>query len=118
MIGDKTLTGKEIKDAILESEKELMQMATHHAKANDNYHAKGNMTELVVRHSKVHNNAFVLRYNSIDDINNENIPKEEREALVDFLNEVPKNSVVIFAGYDGFLYSSHANKWKSRIGKK
>ena len=110
-IGNKTFTGKEIKNAISTSEAELMQMATS-TSPNDAYHS-GDITELVVRRAEVLNNTYVLRYNSLDDLNNQNIPEAERQALAEFLSDIPDNSTIIFMGYDGYLYSSHANQWNS-----
>ena len=113
VIGDRTLTGKEVKDAILESTKELMQMSTNMVPANDGYHQTGDITELVVRHAEVYDGTYVLRFNSADGINNPYIPMYEKEALAAFLKEIPEGSTVIFAGYDGYLHSNKANTWKT-----
>lgn len=113
-IGDKTFSGSEIKTAISTAQAELMQMATYKAPANDGAHIEGNITELTVRRAEVIDDTYILRYNSVDDMNNENIPSDERIALSKFLADIPQNSTVIFVGYDGYLYSSHANQWNER----
>ena len=109
-IGNKTFTGKEIKNAISTSEAELMQM-TKSTSANDSVQHSGDITELVVKRAEVLNNTYVLRYNSLNDLNNQDIPEAERKALSEFLSDIPDDSIIIFVGYDGYLYSSHANQW-------
>ncbi len=113
-IGDKTFNGIEIKNAIANSQKELMEMATRGAKGNYRSDIYGNLTELVVKRATVVDNTYVVKFNSPDDVNNTNIPQNERLALSRFLSEIPDNATIIFAGYKGLTAYSPSNPWTTK----